>query len=232
MKELELPSGNFLMFLEIPESESAPEIHEYRIGLEWNTAERVWGSHELMERNGLIEPMNEAMRRWVNRGKRFHTAVEQYWEGTFDYESEWAKSEERAYLDIYVEKFLAKYPEFATPVTVEGLAGSEDYGVATMPDQTHPGFRVMQLKSGHVNAKIHSVQLAIEGFLAFPSALHFERWALYIDPKLYASTDGFKLVQYEDSASVDMVADWFTARKSTVKYQNTRRKPTKAVEKV
>lgn len=229
MKEIELPSGNFLMFLELPATETTEEVHEYRVGLEWNTAERVPGSHEIMHRHGLIEPMNEAMRRWVERGKNVHLAIEQYWDGTYDEEGPWAKSEQGEWLECY-KRFLVKHPEFASPLTVERPAGSEEYWAATIPDQTHEGFRLLQVKSGHVNAKVHAPQLAIEGLLAFPSASGFERWALYLDPKLYRETDGFKLIEYVDDESMGMVTDWFAASRSTRTYMTTRRKPTKAIK--
>lgn len=224
MKELQLPSGNFLMFDEIG--------HTYRIGTEWGCAERVPGLHEVLERADIIDPPNPEAKPWMERGKRVHDAIEQWWNGTFDESSTWAKSPERAYLDIYVDRFLEKFPEFTCPLTVEQLAGSEESWVATLPDQTHPGHRLLQIKTGHQRAKEHGPQLVLEGLLAFPDAAHFEPYALYIDPKVYADSGGFKLVHYEDEPSMGIIKSLMLQRREVRSYRTTRRKPTRAFEQV
>lgn len=220
MKQVQLQSGNLLMFEHVS--------HIYRIGPDWATGENVPGLHEVMERHGIIEPMNDAVRPWVERGKRVHDAVEQFWNGTYDENSVWGKSPESAYLRSYFA-FLDAHLEFSNPLTVEEPAASEEAWLATIPDQKHTGNRVLQIKTGKPNAKVHAVQLALEGLLAFPSAAGFERWAVYLDPVLYADSGGFKLYQYTDDESLQVALEIMKFRMTIRRYMTTRRKPMKAV---
>jgi hypothetical protein len=214
MKQVQLPSGLMLMFRE--------EEHVYRIGTDWNTAENAPGTHEVMERYGIIEPMNEWARPWVERGQRVHLATEQYDLGEFDPDCAWAKSPEGKYIEGYAA-FQKAHPEFAKPEGVEQLVGSEPYWMATLADRTFDAFRLLQLKTGQP-AKYHPVQLALEGFLAFPSAAHFDRYAVYL-----ADDGSFKLKLYGDDESLDVARQILKTRQTVRKFSATRRKPTKAI---
>jgi hypothetical protein len=217
VKELQLPSGNFLMFREVE--------HEYRIGTDWESGKRCPGSHEVMERAEIIEPMNEAMRPWVERGSRVHTATELDDLDQLSYSSDWVLSSELGYLIGY-RQFKRDHPEFASPLTVEQLAGSEDYWCATIPDRTFDDFRLLQIKTGQP-AKNHPVQLAIEGLLAFPSAGAFDRYALYLAPD-----SSYALKLYDDQESLDVATTIMRARYTVRKFMTTRRKPVKAIQTV
>lgn len=218
MKTLQLPSGNLLMF--------EGDIHSYRIGTEWESGENLPGSHEFMESLGIVEPMNDAMLPWVERGQRVHEATELYDIGEFDFDCEWAKSPEFKYLEGW-QNFLASHPEFvvASKEDVEALVGatSEQVWLATIVDRRYADNRILQIKTGKP-AKYHPVQLSIEGLLAFPTAANFQRWAVYL-----ADDGSWKLKQYDDAESLSVAFQAMKARIEVRKYMATRRKPVRAV---
>jgi hypothetical protein len=216
MKELHLPSGNLLMFEELS--------HTYRIGPDWESGKRCPGSHEVMERAEIIEPMNDFARPYVERGKRVHTATELDDLGEFDPDGAWAKSPEMAYLTAY-RKFKAEHPEFSAPDKIEELVGSEDYWAATIVDRAfNDGFRILQIKTGQP-AKYHAVQLAIEGLLAYPSAGVIERFVVYLAPDA-----SFTLKQLDDQESMDVALSVLGARMKVRKFLATRAKRKQSVK--
>lgn len=222
MKEITLPSGSTLRFIDDLLSDGERD-HRYELVTEDRTL-AVPGIHEVMVRYEVCEPPNDHMKPWMELGTRVHTATELDDCGEFDEECGWAKSGEIAYLHGW-RKFKAEHPEFGPPLKVEGLVGSDEAMIATVVDRIYDGGKVLQVKTGNPNAKVHAVQLALEGLLALPSAAFVERWAVYLDG------DGeYDLKQYVDNESMDAALDIFRCRRSIRKYMTTRRKPTRSVK--
>lgn len=224
MKTLTLPSGLLLMFEE--------DIHAYRIGTDWDSGEPVPGSHEFMERMEIVEPMNDAMLPWVERGQRVHKGTELHDLYRFFPNSPpapeylaWRASPEGKYLTGWIN-FLDRHPEFVVNWhgDVEALVGelSEYYWLSTIVDRRYDDFRILQIKTGQP-AKYHPVQLAIEGLLAFPGASQFERWAVYL-----ADDGSWTLKKYDDDESLSVALRALKARCEVRKYLTTRRKPVRA----
>lgn len=216
MKEITLPSGGIIRFI--------PEPHHYEYWGEEDTApQEIPGLHKVMEQYEVTKPMEPWAEKWVERGRRVHEATERYDLG-LEVSAAWLESAEGIYLKGY-QKFQAEHPEFAKPSRVEFLTGSDDYWMATVVDRDFDGSRILEVKTGQPNPKVHAVQLALQGLLCTPSAVAFERWAIYLDDH-----GDYDLRHYEDDESMDLALRICKARQSVRKYMTTRRKPTKTVK--
>lgn len=219
MKEITFPSGSLLQFHEEP--------HEYHLWTEMATEpELIDGIHAVMVQNKVTKPPDEWVRAWIERGKRVHAATERYDLG-LPIDPAWIASDEHPYLEDW-RKFKKEHPEFdAPPEGVECLKGDEEAGMATVVDRLPGGNRILQVKTGEPNPKVHAVQMAFEGLLALPSAAHFECFAVYL------KGDGNPILkQYEvfEDGTADLAMKIMSARRAVRKYMTTRRKPTKAVK--
>lgn len=222
IKRLDFPSGAMLQFLEDDEL----GIHRYEYwGADATTGpdELFDGTHAAMESARICKPPDEWVFKWLARGRRVHKATE-FYDLDQPVSKLWMDSTEGVYLEGW-KKFRAAHPEFCSPQGVEELKASEDAGVATVVDRWYQDARILQIKTGSPNAKVHAVQLAIEGLLTFPSASEFTRWCVYLD-----DAGGFTLKKYEDEESLGVAMDIMRSRRSARKYMTTRRKPTKAVK--
>ena len=214
METFTLPSGKTLSF--------DPEAHRYFIG-----DEECPGSHHVMERYEITEPMNEWARPYVERGSRVHLATEQWDLGEFDESCEWAKSPEMKYLDAW-KLFHKDHPEFGKATIIEGLRGSEEAWYATKIDRTYAGNKVVEIKTGSPY-KYHPVQLALQSLLLVDCG-----GAAHTRHSVYLADDGtYTLKNWEEGE--DAVVSWgvaesiYDARSKVRAFNGTRRKPVKNV---
>ena len=217
IKEITLPSGALLRFLEEP--------HEYELWTESAVEpDLLDGIHSVMVQNKITKPLEEWARPYVERGSRVHKATERYDLG-LPIDPAWLASDEARYLEDW-KKFLAEHPEFSVTDRglVESLVGSEEAGMASVVDRQYREPKILQVKTGEPNAKVHAVQMAFEGLMALMSASHFQCFAVYLkgdgDPKL-REYDVF------NDGSLAVAQDIMRARMTTRKYMSKRRKPVK-----
>lgn len=225
MKEITLPSGSLLRFIDDLRDDGERE-HRYELWTEMATEpEELDGIHAVMVQNKITDPPGEWVKPYIDRGLRVHSATERHDLG-LPIDPAWLASPERVYLDSYV-KFIKAHPEFSCDASgIECLRGSEDAGMATVVDRI-PADRIciLQIKTGQPNPKVHAVQMAFEGLMAFRSSTDFMRYAVYL------TDDGeAKLMKYEDDESMDVAVKIMAARIATRRYMTTRRKATKRVK--
>lgn len=140
------------------------------------------GTHSLMERHGIVKPLDQWGAPYAERGKRIHFITQAWDENDLDLED--VDSTDRPFLEGWIrfsEEYKVKWEG------IEALRGSANYWAATVIDRIglvlskHSVVNIKtttDLKNVERYHRAHAVQLAIEAILeGTPDML-----AVYLDP--------------------------------------------------
>ncbi len=182
------------------------------------------GTHALMERHGIVKPLDAFAAPYAERGKRIHLLTQYDDENDLDESS--VESLDRPYLEAW--RRFRKTSGFKF-TGVEQLVGSANYWAATLVDR--PAIldgaeyvinikTISNLDDIEKSHKKHAVQLAIEAILY--GAEHMV--GVYLDPHgEYADK------KFNDDAAYNLAGSILQANGAAHKYMATRRKVTKAM---
>lgn len=209
MNSIILSTGETLIFDEA--------AHAYTID-----GESCPGTHALMERHGIVKPMNQYSAPYAMRGSRVDVMTSLDDEGDLDEAS--VDGSERGYLDAWR---LFKKEHGVEILSIQQLVGSAYYWFATSIDRVAMigDMKVnINIKTGHQYPKPHAIQCHLEGLL-HPA----ERFlAVYLDP---AGT--YEIVDYssaEWNEAAETALDIAKANGSAHRYMKARKRTKKAVE--
>jgi hypothetical protein len=176
MQTVTLATGETLIFYEVE--------HLYLID-----GKPCPGTHSLMERHGIVKPLDQWGAPYADRGKRVDFYTQAWDEDDLDRED--VDSSERGYLDAWIQ-FKEKYG--VTAKSIQLLVGSAQLWYATTLDRVIVmselvGKIVLNIKTGN-RYKSHPIQSHLEGLL-YPDA---ERVQM-----VYLAPDGsYDLQDYTD----------------------------------
>lgn len=170
------------------------------------------GTHALMERHGIVKPLDQWGAPYAERGKRIHLLTQLDDENDLDETS--IQDLDRPYLEAW-RRFSKE--NAVTWTGIEQLVGNAGLWYATIIDRigTVAGREcIVNIKTGNVYHKPHAVQLALEGILTMADRL----CAVYL-----SEAGEFEVKWYEDDEAVAVARSIAQANGYARKYMATRK---------
>lgn len=177
------------------------------------------GTHSLMERHGIVKPLDQWGAPYAERGKRVDVYTE--WWDKDDLDRDDVDSTERGYLDAWID-FKREHYATINIGNIQLLVGSAQYWYATTIDRigmVDLKLTALNIKTGN-RYKSHPIQSHLEGIL-YPEA---EKVMM-----VYLAPDGtYDLQDYTDDDSARKTATAIAQANGMAKhYMSTRRKRVK-----